>query len=291
MVAAGATQLTGAAVRIDGLSFDIFNSSIHINGFKMYNPAGFPKEILTDIPKIEVEYDLSALLKKRLHLPWVEIDLKEVVVIKNKEGRLNVNSLKFAQKKEQLQAQAKQKKQKIIPMHIDLLRLNIGKVIHKDLSRGEKPSVEVYNINIKKTYKNITGATQLVTLMLAASLEQTVIKGAEIYGIAAVVGVAVLPVGVASVFIGQDSAKADFDTNYERAYKVSLEALDELGDIIKTDERAGSIKGQIHGIEVVIKISKNTEKKIDIAVSARKYMLPKPNIAEGVLYEISQKLK
>ncbi len=291
MVAAGATQLTGAAVRIEGLSFDIFNSSIHINGFKMYNPAGFPKEILIDIPKIEVEYDLSALLKKELHLPWVEINLKEVVVTKNKQGRLNVDSLKFAQKKEQPQAQVKQEKQKIIPMHIDLLKLNIGKVIHKDLSTGGKPRLEVYDINIKRTYKNITSATQLVTLILAESLKPTAIKGAEIYGVAAVLGVAALPVGVASVFISRDSAKADFQTSHERAYKVSLETMDELGDIIKSDEQAGYIKGQIHGIEVVIKISKNTEKKIDIAVSARKYMLPKPKIAEGVLYEITQNLK
>lgn len=291
IVTAGATQVTGADVKIKDLSFDILDSSIHINGFQMYNPVGFPKEILIDIPKIQVEYDLSALLKKQLHLPWVEIDLKEIAVIKNRQGRLNVNSLKFAQKKEEPQAPAKQETQKTIPMHIDLLKLNIGRVIHKDFSVGEKPSVEVYNINIKKTYKNITGVTQLVTLVLAESFKLTTIKGAEVYGVATLVGVAALPVGVASVLISRDSAKADFDTNYGQAFRVSLEAMDDLGDIIKAAEQAGYIKGQIHGIEVVIKISKNTERKINIAVSARKYMLPKPNIAEGVLYEISQKLK
>lgn len=291
IVTAGATQVTGAAVRIEDLSFDIFDSSIHINGFKMYNPAGFPKEIFIDIPKIQVEYDLSALLKKNLHLPWVEIDLKEVSVIKNKEGRLNVNSLKFAREKEKPQLPDKQETQKIIPMHIELLKLNIGRVIHEDFSRGEKPFIEVYDININKTYKNITSVAQLITLILTESLKLTAIKGAEIYGVAAVVGVAALPVGVASVLIGHDSAKADFQTNYERAYKVSLEATDKLGDIVKSDERAGNIKGRIQGTEVVIKISKDTEKKINIVVSARKYMLPKPEIAEGLLYEITQNLK
>ena len=289
VVTAAAVQVTGAEVRIDSFSFDILDSSIHIRGLKIYNPAGFPREILIDIPRIEVQYDLSALLKKELHLPEAEIDLKEVAVIKNKEGQLNVNSLKFS-KKEEPKAREKQP-EKAMPMQIDLLKLNIGRVIHEDFSVGEKPSVQVYNININKTYKNITSATQLASLILAESLRSTAIKGAEVYGVAALAGVAVLPVGVASVFMGQDSAKADFDTNYERAYKASLEAMDELGDIVKADKNTGYIKGQTQGIEVVIRIVETTARKAAITVSARKYMLPKPKTAEGVLYQISQKLK
>lgn len=292
MIDAAATQITGADVRIKGLSFNIFDSSTHIRGLQIYNPEGFPKEVLIDIPRIEVEYDLSALLRKNLHLPLVEIDLKELVVIKDKEGKLNVNSLKFTrEKKEEPQGRAKEKTREAMPMRIDVLKLNIGRVIHKDFSAGEKPLVEVYDINIKGTYKDITSASQLLSLILAESLKQTAIKGAKIYGVAALVGVAVLPVGVASVFMGQDSAKVDFNTNYERAYKAGLEAMDELGDILKADKNTGYIKGQTQGIEVVIRIVETTAKKVAISVSARKYMLPKPKTAEGVLYQISQKLK
>lgn len=289
VVTAAARQVTGAEVQIDVFSFDILDSSVHIRGLKIYNPAGFPREILIDIPKIEVEYDLSALLKKQLHLPQVEIDLKEVVVIQNKEGQLNVNSLKLS-KKEEPKAKEKQP-EKAMPMQIDLLKLNIGIVVHKDFSAGEKPIVQVYDINIKKTYKNITSAAQLASLILAESLKMTAIQGAKVYGVAALAGVAVLPVGVASVFMGQDTAKADFNASYERAYKVSLEAMNELGDIVREDKNTGYIKGQVQGIDVTIKIAEVTAKKATISVSARKYILPKPKTAEGVLYEISQKLK
>lgn len=291
---AAATQLTGADVRIQSLSFAFFDSSIRVSGLQVYNPEGFPREILIDIPRIGVEYDLSALLRKNLHLPLVEIDLKELLVIKDKEGKLNINSLKFAkEKKEEPQAPAKEKAPEPMPMRIDVLKLNIGRVIHKDLSAGEKPVVTVYDININATYKDITNATQLISLILAESLRQTAIKGAKIYGVAAIAGVAVLPVGVASALIGQDSAKGTFQASYERAYKASSEAMDSLGDIISSDERTGIIKGRIQGADVVTRISKDDdiEKKISVIVSARKYMLPKPKVAEGLLYEISQKLK
>ncbi|MFH1269661.1 MAG: hypothetical protein ABIH75_01200 [Candidatus Omnitrophota bacterium] len=290
-VIAGVTQLAGAQVRIDGLSFDILDSSVHIKGFKMYNPEGFPKDVFIDIPKIEVEYDLSALLKKNLHLVSAKIILKEVVVIKDKEGKLNVNSLKFTQKKEGQQVEPKQGARKAMPMRIDLLKLEIGRLIHKDLSRGDKPVVEVYDINIKKTYKNISGATQLITLILAESLKPAAIKGAQIYGVTALAGVAALPVGVASALISQDTTRAVFQTNYERAYKASLEATDELGDIIETNERQGYIKGRIQGTEVIVKIYKKAENNTDIVVSARKYIFPRLKTAEGLLYEISQKVK
>lgn len=291
LVTQAATQITGADVRIKGLSFDILGSDIRIIGLKMYNPKGFPREILLDIPKVEVEYDLSALLKKRLHLTSAEINLKELVVVKDKEGKLNINSLKFMLKKAEKEAPVKQETQKNVPMHIDVLKLNIGRVIHKDFSIGEKPQVVVYDINIDKTYKNITNATQLITLMLTASLESTAIKGAQVYGIEAMAGIAVLPLGVASILTGKDSAESDFAATPERAYKASLNAMDGVGDIIKADEHAGYIKGQTQGAGVVIRISQKPGKKVNISVSARKYILPKPKIAEGVLYEISQKLK
>jgi hypothetical protein len=93
------------------------------------------------------------------------------------------------------------------------------------------------------------------------------------------------------VLTGRDGAKADFTTDTRKAFASSLEALDELGDIVKRDEKRGAIKGNIHGIEVIIKISHILDKKVTIAVSARKYLIPKPHIAEGLLYQISEKLK
>jgi hypothetical protein len=36
---------------MDGFSLNILSSTIHISGFKMYNPSGFPEGILVSCPK------------------------------------------------------------------------------------------------------------------------------------------------------------------------------------------------------------------------------------------------
>ncbi|MDD4940241.1 MAG: hypothetical protein PHI60_08840, partial [Candidatus Omnitrophica bacterium] len=59
-----ATQVTGAPVHIDGFSLGLFNQKVRISGFKMYNPKGFPRGTLAHISKINVTYDLGALLKR-----------------------------------------------------------------------------------------------------------------------------------------------------------------------------------------------------------------------------------
>ena len=93
VVTAVASKVTGAPVYMDSFSMNIFSSTIHITGFKMYNPSGFPEGLLVTCPKINVIYDRVSLFKQEPHFLLVEIDLKEMVLTKNKEGKLNVDSL------------------------------------------------------------------------------------------------------------------------------------------------------------------------------------------------------
>ncbi|MFH0739026.1 MAG: AsmA family protein [Candidatus Omnitrophota bacterium] len=292
IVNAGLSKAIGAPIQLEGFSWDILNSAIEMKGLKIYNPDGFPKEVMLDIPSIKAEYDLSAFLKKELHLLWVELDLREVVLYREVGGELNLQELKTGDKKAAAQTSQKEQEVRAWPLHIELFRLKLSRVVYKDFSSGGKPLIKVYEVNINKAYKNISGPKQLLTLMLAESLRPTALKGAAIYGLVSLAGAQLLPpVGVAVVLIGTDGAKADFPTDTQKAFAISLEALDELGDIAKRDERRGVIKGKIHGIEVIIKISHILDKEVTIAVSARKYLIPKPHIAEGLLYQISEKLK
>ena len=48
-----------------------------------------------------------------------------------------------------------------MPMQIDMLTLGIGRIVSKDHFPGGEPIVKVYDINIRKSYKNITSAQQL----------------------------------------------------------------------------------------------------------------------------------
>jgi len=189
-----------------------------------------------------------------------------MVVVKNKDGLLNVDALKVAQKPDkpakvpEEKKKKKKKKTKPMSMQIDALTLNIGKVVYKDYSRGEPPSVEAYDGGIKgKTYKNITSAQKMAVLIMVEAMGQTAIKGAKIYGAAAILGVGFLPAGVVGVLIGKDSGSSEFNVDYNRAYQASVDTLRDMGAIIKEDKGGGLIKAKVDGSNVTVKFMKKAQ--------------------------------
>jgi hypothetical protein len=283
-----ASQVTAAPVHIDGFSLGVFSQSVRISGFKMYNPQGFSKSILVDLPRINVVYDLGALFKRKLHLVSAEIELREMGLEKNKEGKMNVDELKVVK---QGVKQGGSKPVELMPIQIDMFKLGIGQIISKDYSAGPDPVVKVYNINIHKSYKNITSVEQLTALILAEPMKAAGIQGAKVYGAVMLAGVAVLPVAVAATFVGKDSVQQDFAADFDRIYDQSLSVMKRMGKITGEDKAAGIIKSDINSAQVTLKIKKKTGNKTQVIISARKYLLPKSEIAGGVLYEISKKIK
>lgn len=300
VVTIGTSKVVGAPVQIDGFSVGVFKQSVRIKGFKLYNPKGFPEEPFIDIPEVSVDYNLPALLGGKLHLPMIVVDLKEMVVVRNKDGELNVDALKVAQKKEEPTKEPVEEKKpeakkpsKPMAMQIDVAKLTIGKVVMKDYSQGgDQPSVQVFNVGIQdKVFENITSAEQFATLIMVEAMGPTAIKGAAIYGAATVLGVAFLPAGIAGVLIGNDSGTADFNYDFEKVYNTTIETVGEMGKVAIGDKEKGLIKAEVDGASVTIEITKLEEEKTQVKASARKFMLPKPETAEGVIYQISQKLE
>lgn len=287
VVTVTATQVTGAPVHMDGFSLGVMSQSVRITGFKMYNPAGFSRGILIDMPTIYVKLDLVALLKQNLHLINAEIELKEMGLEKNKEGKLNVDELKVA--KQEPKKEAKPAKQ--MPMQIDMLKLGMGKIVVKDYTSGGEPTVKVFDINLHKNYKNITSAQQLAALILAEPMKSAGIQGAKIYGVAMLAGVAVLPVAVVATFAGKDSASQEFAYSIDKVYEASLKAIKQKGSIGSENKATGVISATVDSAQITVKITKKADNKTEVVASARKYLLPKPEIAGGILYDIAEKLK
>lgn len=297
-VTVATTAITGAPTKIDHLSLGLLKQSILIKGFKMYNPAGFPKEILIDIPTIEVSLDVADLFKRKLHFKKIELDLKEVGVIKNKEGKLNVESLKVMEeagkkeKKPTTESTPKSEKSQELPLQIDELILNLGKIVYRDYTVGETPSVQVYDLGIKgKTYVNIKSAQQLITLIMAEALKPTAIQSAKVYAANAILGAGFLPAGVAITLMGKDSAQEDYDIPYAKVYATTLATLKEIGAVKSENETNGSIKALVDKNDVSVEVKKLNDKTTRLKVSARRLLLPKPEAAGGVALQISEKLK
>ena len=64
-----------------------------------------------------------------------------------------------------------------------------------------------------------------------------------------------------------------------------------MGKISKEDKGAGVIVAEVNSAKVELRVNKKASNKTEIFVSARRYLLPRPEVAGGVLYEISSKLK
>ncbi|MGR3309999.1 MAG: DUF748 domain-containing protein [Candidatus Brocadiales bacterium] len=308
VVTAGASQVTGVPVHIDDFSFSIFKQAIQIRGLKLYNPEGFPEEVFLDIPEVRVDYDLFALLKGKIHLPLIVFNLKEMVVVRNKEGKLNVDSIRAALKQEKPSEEEEVEVEEVeepaeepsepMEMYIDVMTLSIGKVTYKDYTKGDQPYVKSFDAGIKeKTYRDITSAQQFGTLVLKEAIGQKVIKEAIVKEVASALGVESLTgkaadiAGIAEKFLGKDSSSADFNVDYNIAYKVTLETIQQIGKVTKDDKNSGWIKAKVDGSSVKVEITKKAAEKVQIKVSARKFVIPQPKLTEEILSKITEELK
>lgn len=176
----GVEFATGLKLRVSGFSVGIFKSRVIIAGLKLYNPKVFEDAVMVDIPNLYVDYNLPAIFKGKMHLEDVRLDLKEFVVIKNNDGKVNIDSLKIVQEQKESKGKAKPKeeaKPKAPDIQIDNLELKLGKVIYKDYSKTGGPSVKEFNLNLDEKYANITNTNAVVSIILIKVLTKTALGG------------------------------------------------------------------------------------------------------------------
>ncbi len=287
-----AGSVTGAPTHVGGLSLSVIRQSIKISNFRMYNPKGFPKDILVDIPKIYVAYNLGALIRGKIHLKQIDFELKEVCMIKNKEGKLNVDSLKIIEEQKAKAPKKRVKKPaKKMAIQIDLANLAIGRIVSKDYSVEGPAVIKVYDVNLKKSYKNITSVGQLAALIISEPLKVAGIKGLKVYGASMLTGIAALPVAAVLFFAGKDHAQASFNVTMDKAYDTGLQVLKQVGVVKRENKSDGIISAVVNGVNVTFKLKKLNNTTTEITVSARKLGFPKLEIASGIIYQITDKLK
>jgi len=155
----------------------IFNSTVNIQNMALYNSSRFKKERMISIPEVFVNLSVAELFKGNLYINDLRFNLEELVVVKNKEGKINLSELKaFASKGDKKKKKPKKKaKKKKTKLFIENFELHVGNVIYKDYSVGEKPKIQVFKVGINKKLKNIDDLMQLSNLIVAEALARTAI--------------------------------------------------------------------------------------------------------------------
>jgi uncharacterized protein involved in outer membrane biogenesis len=176
--------LSGAAhvpVRVGSVDLSFLSASIRLKNLQVHNPSGFPGRLMIDVPQVFIDFEPAELFQGRAHFKEVRLELKEMTVIRDKNGRLNVDAVKPT---EQQKNEARQKA-KTPPGHggrppkllIDKLDLSIGRVVYKDYSAGKEPQIQTFDINIQhRVYNNIDNPSAVVSLIMFEALTRTTLS-------------------------------------------------------------------------------------------------------------------
>lgn len=174
----GVELVTGLRLEVGAFRVGVFKNIISIKNLILFNPPVFKDRTMLDMPEIYVDYDMASFLGGKVHLREIRVHLKELVVVKNETGELNLNSLNVvkAQKEKIPPAEKTQAAAGAPQIQIDSLRLKIGKAVYKDYSGGGEPSVKEFAVNIDEIYTDIRDPYSLVSLIVVRSLSKTAIS-------------------------------------------------------------------------------------------------------------------
>ena len=170
------SSLSGVAhvpVRVGSARVNFLSQSITLRNIVVRNPGGFKEKQMLDVPLVAIRFDLSALGRGELHLKEVRLHLRELTVIKNKDGRLNVDAVK-ADKAEREHARKSGRSSKLV---IDGLYLTVDRVVYKDFSVSDPPRVYNFDIGIRdRLYTHIENPSVLFGLIMFETLTRTTLS-------------------------------------------------------------------------------------------------------------------
>jgi hypothetical protein len=216
IIKGGIKSLTGLGMSIDKTDVGLVSTRIGLEGIKVYNPPEFADKMMMDMPELYVDYNLFQLLKKKVHLQELRIDLKEFVVVKNKDGKLNLNSLKVVKDTKKEAEAPKEEPAKKTEFMIDVMKLKIDKVVFKDYTAGDKPKITEYPIKINEEFTNIDDPKKVANVIIAKAVMNTAIARLTDFDVNALASSASDTLKSATKVVGQ-TAGAAVDTGKKAA--------------------------------------------------------------------------
>ena len=154
--------ITGLDMEIGTLDISLFKPVVQIKSLKLFNPSGYPENLMMDLPELYAKYDLGSIIKGVIYLPELKVNLNEFVVVKTTQGDINVNSLKALQ--------PPKGEGKPLQIKIDTVELHIGKVIYKEYGASGLIRVSEFKIDLNERYEHISDPNVLVALIVSKAL-------------------------------------------------------------------------------------------------------------------------
>lgn len=136
---------TGLQVDLRHAEFSLRSGRVRFEGLKIYNPAAFGGTPFIDLEEFQAEVDQEALKQRKLHFRLLCINLAELTLVQDKQGRFNYEVIKeqMEQRKHGSKGGRDKKGEVSVPLTfegIDTLNLTLGKVRSINLNYPDKPA-------------------------------------------------------------------------------------------------------------------------------------------------------
>lgn len=175
----GAEKILGLDLDIGSLDIGARQPTIEVRDVVLHNPKGFDDSVMVNVPEVYIAYDLTGLRRGDIAFDEIRLNLSEFVVIRNKDGELNLDSLKAVAKENQGAQVLKDDKEvatdKQPVVNIKSVQLKLGKVIFKDYT-SNPVTVKEYAINLNRRYENINNFNAVSKLIVTEVLTRTALS-------------------------------------------------------------------------------------------------------------------
>ena len=179
-----AKNFMGIELEMDSVRLGIMNTDVKLSNVVVMSPKGFEDKQMMKASSIYVNYELIPLIFKKIHLTNLRLDISEIVVIKDPEGKINTDAIKRIAKRGVAQEGGKGKpggppptgqgKMKGVPLEIDHVTISLGKVIFKDYSSGGRPQVSTVQLGVSKAqFRNVSWDDVLNAMRFLAAISNS----------------------------------------------------------------------------------------------------------------------
>ena len=173
-VEVGVKRVTGFPLQIGSVNLGVFGGSLEVQNLKLMNPPEqFEEQMFVDLPAFKVDYHTFSMLTGSPHVNEVNVNVAEVVIVKNAKGQTNAQVLQAkVSPPASGTSQPKGGEQKPAPSsggahyRVDLVRVHVGTVRVLDYSKGSKPTEKKMVLNKDVVFKDVTESTSITALVM-----------------------------------------------------------------------------------------------------------------------------
>ena len=161
---------TGFAVKVEQLSANPFTGKVTIKGLVLKNPADWPVEEFVDLREFHAEANLFSLLGSRIVVDEMVVDVAQVTLVKNQQGKVNALAFKAGLAGKDAPASAASGQGGAQPgFLIRHLVLRFDKLVYADCSGG-RPKTKDYSLNISREMRDVDSVAKIVSPFTGSAL-------------------------------------------------------------------------------------------------------------------------